>query len=66
MKLFSRIWKTCQIEGWSDFSGQILEAKIHFHVHLMSNLYDLNSVLGTYSDIKKRVLASKSLSFKRV
>ena len=35
-------------------SGQMLEAKFQFHIHLMSNLYDLNSVLGTDSGIKKR------------
>lgn len=49
-------------------SGQMLEAKFQFHIHLMSNLYDLNSVLGTDSGIKKkeldRVLDSESLSFK--
>ena len=27
----------------------MLEAKFQFQVHLMSNLYDLNSVLGTDS-----------------
>lgn len=46
----------------------MLEAKFRFHVHLVSKLYHLNSVLGTDSDIKKeldRVLTSESLSFKR-